>query len=440
MFNFKWFKSAERKRLEEENALLRSIIEGQPVGRKTETIVVREESRAVVVVEEKPYKNIYFSNGIVTAVLGDGTVLSKEGDKSLIDSILKAKDANGVVVLFIAKPVEEIKGAMATEEEKQIIKETSHVLETTGDFEFKDGGVFLKECNLKIPEIVLASFIEFTERKMKEEYDALKMFWLWTSLNPIENSRNDLFNFIRDNDVVVTKNGLLELYRRIEKVGEGDKKLIEFVSANYTKMKKWKKSPRNYIVSKTKDGDFKLNKMGEGDKEDVFIENLENIYLDLPNLQENTYTDAYTHTKVIKLGAIYSEDEDKIDLNNNEACSNGLHVGSKTFGFDGNGNTGVLALVNPMKVRAVPTYATNKMRVSEMFIVGIMKEKEFKEGEQNGVADFASEYCNSTIEELASAVKGKDFTPISCQNNQPALSLLDVGKVMSELQQRIVKI
>jgi len=37
-----------------------------------------------------------------------------------------------------------------------------------------------------------------------------------------------------------------------------------------------------------------------------------------------------------------------------------------------------MVLVNPMKVRAVPLYTKSKMRVSEMFIVGIMDEKEYE--------------------------------------------------------------
>ena len=39
--------------------------------------------------------------------------------------------------------------------------------------------------------------------------------------------------------------------------------------------------------------------------------------------------------------------------------------------FDSFGDTGVIALVNPMFVRSVPVSDANKMRVSEMFLTKI---------------------------------------------------------------------
>lgn len=113
-------------------------------------------------------------------------------------------------------------------------------------------------------------------------------------------------------------------------------------------------------------------------------------------------------------------------------------MGAVGFGFDGFGDVGVLALVNPMKVRSVPKSQTKKMRVSEMFIAGIMELNEYQElVEDDGIEDYSQEYYNLSVEELTDMVKQRNFDGISCQDNLPALSLLDIGKIQAELKSRI---
>lgn len=430
-FNFTWFGSAERKRLEEENDLLRKSVENYK--RLTEA-----DKKVVRAVEEKPYKNVFFNAGIITVVFTDGTVLSKSDvNKDFLQKVLACLKSEDILELFTEKlPEPKTPPTLApTPAEKKIIEATSHILETTGDFDNVGGVIKLKGVDLEIPAVVLASFIELTEKGAKEEYEALKMFWLWASLNPIESSREDLLQFIKRNDVTITKNGLLELYRRVEKVNDiVDTSLTLFVSEQYVKVKKWKKNPANFSVDSVVDG-LKLLKDDSGS-----VGNLAALYKNLSNLAENLYTDHHTHKKVIKLGAIYREDEDKIDLNNNNDCSNGLHVGSKSFGFSGFGDVGVMALVNPMKVRSVPTSATNKMRVSEMFIAGVLEEEEYKKEGSDGVNDFSQDYFNSSVDELLAVIKGKTLAPLSCQSNVPALSLSSAKDVAAALKSRITKI
>ena len=65
-------------------------------------------------------------------------------------------------------------------------------------------GYIMKGVNLVIPPVVLASFIEILEKRnhgsngnLDDEYQALKMFWLKLALNGMEQSRNDLLNFVK---------------------------------------------------------------------------------------------------------------------------------------------------------------------------------------------------------------------------------------------------
>jgi hypothetical protein len=171
------------------------------------------------------------------------------------------------------------------------------------------------------------------------------------------------------------------------------------------------------------------------------IGNLETLYNGLPSMQENHFTDNHTHKMTIKIGEVYKEDEDKIDLDNTVSCGAGLHVGSRSFMFGSFGDTGVLALVNPSKVRSVPRHECNKMRVSEMFIVGVVSLEDYSKGiDEGNVNDFSQEYFNTSAAELKSQVDTLSFAGLSCQGNVPALSLLDMQSIKDVLMSKVLSV
>jgi hypothetical protein len=228
------------------------------------------------------------------------------------------------------------------------------------------------------------------------------------------------------------------MYRRVVNRGAKDKSLVNFISNNYYKVKKWKKSPASYRVVKTGASSYQLEKTPTPKVGGELVGNLETLYLNLPNMTENIYTDAHTMSKEIKIGQVYKEDEDKIDLDNTRSCSNGLHVGSHTFMFSGFGDTGVLALVNPSKVRSVPYYEGNKMRVSEMFIAAVVDIKEYKESiTESDIADYSQEYFNHSAEELNDQVNRKEFRSLTCQDNLPAVSMKNIEEIKEILMKKV---
>lgn len=444
IFGFTWLNSKERaelKRLKEKQSTPALASETATATKGYEKAYNRLEYEETL---QKPFKNIYFNNDVVTVVFSSGVVVSREGATSEF-----------VKELALSKTEDQIYGALAllgykgdkipeddnTKAEQSLVEHNLDALSGHPEFIISGTDVFLKNVGLALPPIVASAFIQAIEKGETDVYNALKMFWLWTSLNPIESSRNDLLNFVRVNDIKITKNGLLQMYRRVVHSGNKNKALTEFVSNQYTKIKKWKKSAKNYWVWGADDGKLELRDFGGTNGIETNFGNLEVLYLDLPNLAENVYTDSHTHRKVIKVGQIYQEDEDKIDLDNTQACSSGLHVGALGFGFDGFGDTGVLALVNPMKVRSVPKSQTKKMRVSEMFIAGVMELGEYQKLiEDENIDDYSQEYFNASVEELTGMVKDRKFDGISCQDNLPALSLSDISKVEAELKSRVKSI
>jgi len=423
---FNWFKSKEREEVKDK---LEKIVEEKIKERREEEL------------PKTPFKNIFYSNNIITVVFHSGIVLTKENvTKEFVLEVSKLQSEEAI--LGVMKSISSSAEILAKEEAEiqKEVEKTYSTLISSGEFIVEAGKVYLKNIALAIPNVIIEGFVKAVETKDADLLETLKMFWMWTAMCPIESSRNDIYNFLKNNQIPLTKNGLMVMYRRVVKVGNTNKKLTEFVAGEYAKIKRWKKAAKNYTVfKKLNEEEYVLGK-GIPDTENTWedLGNLEEVYLNLPTLAENTYTDSHTKTKKIQIGAVYKEDEDKIDLDNTRDCSSGLHVGSHSFGFGGFGDTGVVALVNPMKVRSVPTSATNKMRVSEMFIVGPYDVHEYGEmAKSNEVIESSQEYFNMGVEELSNMLKDKKFDVISCQDNLPAVTLQDIGNIQNTLKSRV---
>lgn len=388
---------------------------------------------------KKPYKNIIYQNGIVTIIFYDGEILSNLCNEDKLNQVKNLGTKSDIIELLTPDKNEDIK-----HNDSQILNNLSkykdEVLELLGDkFLTRSDGFYIKGINLLLPDIILNSFIELKKLGKEDEFAALEMFWYWAALNPIEDSRNDLFQFIKTNDVKLTSNGLLELYRRVNKVAT-DTTFPEFISEQWLKMKRYKKSPKNYFIGK-KDDEFVLvhsDKLGN----DIYVTNIGNLdelYNTVKESVDNVYTDNHTKKKEIRIGQIYREDEDKVDLDNTRDCSSGLHVGSQSFMFDGFGDTGVLALVNPMYVRSVPRSATNKMRVSEMMIVAKLDIIDYKQSVlSDEMNDFSELYASQSIEELSVMIDNNKFDKIICQDNVTPISIVDIKTIIHNLQSKIV--
>jgi len=452
-FNFSWFRSPEREALDKLKVKEQELTNG--------IFQKRLDKMSVQVTWKPPYKKLLYTNGKITVVMEGGVVINAVGDGELFQKVKDAYTEDQVRTLLI--PVPEVKETIKeeyTQEEIAFVQDNLSIIKKHQDFEQIGDDIFLKGVALPLVPIVLASFIEILEKKaaiplfsidsigetqklvvLQEQFEALKMFWRWTALNPIESSRRDLLSFVKNNDISITLNGMLELYRRVVNVGSTDKALVTFVGEQYFKVKKNKKSPKNYFVWLKDDGSYLLSTDDRPSGIEKIEGNLAELYTSLNTMAENIYTDAHTRTKIIKIGEVYREDEDKIDLDNSRSCSAGLHVGSRSFMFNGFGDTGVLALVNPSKVRSVPNHECNKMRVSEMFIVGAVDLGEYSSHVDSGdLADYSQEYFNASVEELEQQLKDKTFEKLSCQENVPVVSISNIIDIKNALKERIVTI
>lgn len=216
-----------------------------------------------------------------------------------------------------------------------------------------------------IPQDFVEKIIEAEENEDYTTINKYKNFWTLVSLNPDSRVRNNLFWFIRKWDMQITDTGFVKAYRNAVLKSKNDLYSTEDI----------KKIINNYYIEKY------INKVHPShitvEQPDGTITNLDALYNSLIN--ENTdmtpeYTDAHSHTTTIKLGQPVKIDRSKCDSDQEHSCSAGLHVGAKGWLKKSYfGDVGLMVLVNPANVVAVPTIDEyGKMRVCEYFPVAII--------------------------------------------------------------------
>lgn len=306
------------------------------------------------------------------------------------------------------------------------------LLTNTGDFDVEGDVVYMKGIRLSIPIDLVKRFVSIVTDMnnaqdsdsfdtAKAQYTAHKNFWMWTSLCPNPQSREDLFNWISANGLKINKNGFFFAYRKVVSV-KGDeeytednsesapvnKKLSEFITNSYMKVKAAKKGPKNFNVFYDKNSDTYSYRRDDVTTEG-FIGNLYELYIGMTsdtkiqvqgvNIPVQTYTDAYTRKMEIRMGQEVSLPAEKCDWNNLDACSNGLHIrGNRDHGC---GDTPIVVLVNPMNVVAVPVYDNTKMRVRAYFPVAVIStDEDMKILDSMDTLDVADEYLSDQVDQL----------------------------------------
>lgn len=221
----------------------------------------------------------------------------------------------------------------------------------------------LDVSELSIPEDFVRKIIEAEENGDKKEIMKFKNFWTLVSLNPDSRVRNNLFWFIRKWDMKITDSGLIIGYRNAD-IKQESRYTTDYVKEiiNRYYQEKYINHNNPYKIYGI-DGGINETSLGEA-------------YDDIINNGGDTpiYTDQYSRTTTIRLGHPVSMPREKVDAEQENSCSHGLHVGAKGW-LKKNyfGTVGLQVLVNPAKVCAVPTIDEyGKMRTCEYFPIAIV--------------------------------------------------------------------
>ena len=451
-----WFTSSKIEELEKKIA---EIQKGQQVASEVEPI------RPVVAsLIKKCIYNVGTKN--IDVVFTDGDVISAVVESNIYEQIRNTSSKEDVLRLLTPNNVKGSDYDIDKNDEKFIKEQITSIVDILSDvqdFKVVNTDVFLKDVNsISIPSSIVAEFIRIVslmdenrqreygleyiskDADLSEEYNSLLMFTYKLLLNPLKESREQLLNFIKKNDIKITSYGNLVLYRACWESKNEDTELIRFVAKEYLKIKAWKKSPKNYTVA-SRLGNYKLLLNNEIPKDDnPYWENqgnLAELYSKLPEMQSKGKQYYSDHgKKKIVIGDIYKIDDKDVNLDANVCAAGGLHCASYDYDYSGFGDTNLIVLVNPSKTITVPTYDFSKMRVSEMMIVGINPNERGVHIDEGFYSNLDENYHNYSIDELQEAFKNKSFEPISVSTEVTELSLKEVVNVTDILKNRIVEI
>jgi hypothetical protein len=334
----------------------------------------------------------------------------------------------------------------------------------------------------------------FTPDSLQEddEYLAHKNFFMWCCLNPRAEVANELYRFLTENSFRITKQGFFVALRNVVTL-HGSPELVHFVSNTYNKVKAvWKKNPEHYSVF-LQNGEYKLihdDKLyeektftsttcpdcdgvggfydndwddefseecdhcdGTGEVEEYtytetvrvnhgeFIGRLLELYLDLPNREENRFTDDWTKTFDIRIGQLTSMPQEECDWSTQDCAAAGLHFTADQIHYVGCGDQSVLVLINPMKVVGI---GKHKGRCYEYLPIMTVPREEATRILHDGQFDtlqLDEQYAISELESLAEkALEGFAIETKKHQFNLPTISSKEIEAIVLSLNEMKEKI
>ena len=333
--SLKWFK-------EQIKNVTKSIIENRVEK------AVQELENEELTKKEHPAFAIRLVNNVLTVVLKDGNILTKEGAD--VDDYKKALDSISEDELFEICCSEEVAEEKKKYEEEvkraEAIINGIELLEELDDFIVEGNVVYLKGIDRSLPQILVEKFIEIVSDytdydgdsweagepiidiyaiEEDEEYIGLKRFFMWCCLNPRAEVADTLYGFLDKNGMKITKQGFFVALRNVVKVEGADTELIHFITNAYNKVKAvWKKKPINYGVYKGSDGDLDFGIIETAKTSPDYIGNLQDLYLNLPEMEENRYTDNWTKTFDIRIGKVVNMPIEECNWSTQDCATAGL--------------------------------------------------------------------------------------------------------------------
>lgn len=291
----------------------------------------------------------------IKVILDDGYEVEKEFEDSS-----EATEVWGNLKSFM--PDDEIKKLFLGEDYNKGEKLLER-LEYSSILTKRGASVYMEDVSeLSIPEDFVEKILDAEEDGDEETLMKYKNFWTLVSLNPDERVRNNLFWFIRKWDMQITDTGLVKAYRNAVLKTECSlttKQVKNIIDTYYTTKYLEKKNPDTVVYQ-----------VGDTAK------SLTNWYNEVVNSTETSpvYTDNHSRTTSIRLGHPVKLDRKLCDANQEHSCSAGLHVGAKGWLKQNYfGDVGLMVLVNPANVVAVPTIDSyGKMRTCEYLPVAII--------------------------------------------------------------------
>jgi hypothetical protein len=335
----------------------------------------------------------------------------------------------------------------------------------------------------------------FTSDALNEDddYMAHKNFFMWCCLNPRAEVANELYRFLTDNSFKITKQGFFVALRNVVTL-HGSPELVYFVSNAYNKVKAvWKKNPDDYTIF-LEEGEYKLvhkdnltkivphttttcpDCLGDGgwEDEDAWedgewvecercdgtgevaeytyneewpidhgqrIGTLTEIYLDLPNREENRFTDNWTQTFDIRVGQVVSMPKEECNWSTQDCATAGLHFAGYTAPYVLCGDTTVMTLHNPMKVVGIGTEKGRCWEYLPFMLTTVAEADQIMNDRSFDFLQLDEQYAIRELESLAEKAKEGFATEAKKHEfNMPSISAAEINAIVLNLNEMKAKI
>lgn len=425
------------------------------ISKKIDNLI--EESQEEQVEKKSLFLNAKLVNDTLTVVLHDGEILFKtNANEKDYQKLLKCTTLEDIYKLII----DENSFKEKTKKEQSILKAKKilnnfDILVESGLFTVEENIVYLNGISRSLPPLLVEKFIEILCRCKEEDIHPLddaeflshQRFFMWCCLNPRAEVAKELYRFLSENSFRITQQGFFVALRNVVTVeSAGNNELVQFISNAYNKVKAiWKQNPKNYFVIE-KNGEYVLTK-SETTK-DKLLGNLTKLYLDLPNMSENRFTDDWTKTFDIRVGKLVSMPMEDCNWSTQDCAAAGLHFTSDQIHYVGCGDTSMLILINPMKVVGI---GTHKGRCYEYLPIMTVPRNEATQILHDGMFDTLQLDEQYAIDELSNleetAKKGFVAETTKYNFNLPEISTNEIKNIVSclktiekEIENRVVKI
>jgi hypothetical protein len=367
------------------------------------------------------------------------------------------------------------------------------------DFTVEGTTVYLTGTSRSLPQLLVEKFIEVvdkvsnvpsqedfnTQLNQDDDYVALKNFFMWCCLNPRAEVAHELYRFLAENSFRITRQGFVVALRNVVTL-HGSPELVHFISNAYNKVKAvWKKNPDDYTVF-LENGEYKLihaDKLtetktftsticpecdGEGvhydydEDDDIYCENcdgtgeveeyeytetvyvdhgqriggLTELYLDLPNREENRFTDDWTKTFDIRIGQVTSMPKEDCNWSTQDCAAAGLHFTSDQIHYVGCGDQSVIVLINPMKVVGIGQHKGRCYEYLPIMTVPREEATRILHDSQFDTIQLDEDYAIRELESLAEKVKdGFAAESRKYEFNLPAISAIEITNIVNSLSE-----
>jgi hypothetical protein len=332
------------------------------------------------------------------------------------------------------------------------------LLEQLVDFTSDGKVLYLTGTKRSIPPLLINKFAQVVgsynytdfqelEHALKddEEYQGLKNFFMWCCLNPRAEVADKLYDFLDKNGMKITKQGFFVALRNVVVVpGNGDSTLIEAISNGYNKIKAvWKKNPSDFTLIKDAADRYSVVKSTATLSDFTIVGNLRDLYLDLPNLRENRFTDSWTRTFDIRIGQTVSMPKEEANWSTQDCATAGLHFAGHTAPYVLCGDTTVFTLHNPMKVVGIGTEKGRCWEYLPFMTTNIKEANQIMKSNDFDFLQLDEQYALNELEDLAARAKEGFTVETSKYNfNIPSMSTAELNSIvlsLGEMKKAITK-